>query len=66
MILAMAQHQLQQEQPARTALTEGLRVAQKLSKTLDGEGWWSDWIIAQVLVGQATTQFGPASIPNPP
>jgi tetratricopeptide (TPR) repeat protein len=49
MVLAMAQHQLNQEQPARATLAEGLRVAQKLPKTLDG---------------QATAQLGPASTPS--
>jgi hypothetical protein len=64
MVLAMAQHQLNQEQPARATLAEGLRVAQKLPKTLDGQGWWSDWVIAQILLGQATAQLGPASTPS--
>ncbi len=64
MVLAMAQQQLHQEQPARATLTAGLRAAQKLPKTLEGEGRWNDWIIAQILIGQANAQCGPASTPN--
>jgi tetratricopeptide (TPR) repeat protein len=57
MILAMAQHQLQQEEPARAVLTEGLRLAEKLPRTIKDERRWSDWIIAQILVREAKAQF---------
>jgi hypothetical protein len=66
MILAMAQHQLHQEEPAQITLTEGLQLAEKLDKTIEDQPRWGDWIIAQILVREAKAQFSPASTPNHP
>ena len=60
MVLAMAQHQSQQIEPARASLAKGAEIEQKLSK-LDsgdlGEGW-SDWIIAHALMSEAKALIG--------
>jgi hypothetical protein len=66
MVLAMAQHQLHREEPARATLTEGLQHAEKLDKTIENERLWTDWIIAQILVREAKAQFSPTSTPNHP
>jgi len=58
MTLAMAQHQLNQTEPARVTLAKGLELAEarfpKPGKTgLDEQ--WHDWIIAHVLMREASS-----------
>ena len=55
MVLAMAQYQLQQIEPARASLAKGAEIEQKLPK-LDGGDIgedWGNWIIAHALVSEA-------------
>src|SRR5262249_8068610 len=56
MVLAMAQHQLHQEEPAQATLTAGFQFAEKLDKTIENERLWTDWIIAQIFVREAKAQ----------
>jgi WD40 repeat protein/tetratricopeptide (TPR) repeat protein/tRNA A-37 threonylcarbamoyl transferase component Bud32 len=55
-VLAMAQHQLQQPEEARAALTKGLEIVStklpKLESEDLGDGW-VDWIIAHALLDKA-------------
>ena len=58
MVLAMAQHQLQQHDEARKAFAKGLEIEEAKLPKLDsgdlGTGWyWRDWIIAHALMNEA-------------
>ncbi len=56
MIIAMAQHQLKQNELARAAMEQGAEIAaKKLAKPENGEvgSGWRDWIIAQALLQEA-------------
>jgi tRNA A-37 threonylcarbamoyl transferase component Bud32/tetratricopeptide (TPR) repeat protein len=56
MVLAMAQHQLNQTEEARAALAKGLEIVNK-SFPKEGSGnldeQWQDWIIAHALIREA-------------
>jgi WD40 repeat protein/serine/threonine protein kinase len=60
MVLAMAQYQLQQIEPARASLANGAKIEQKLAKLGSGDiGWdWVDWIIAHALMREAEGLIG--------
>ena len=73
MVLAMAQHRLDQRGEARHALAEGLAIKEarlpKLESGYLGPDWyWRDWIIAEILSretkevieGQSSTTGEPA------
>ena len=58
MVLAMAQHRLDQREEARSALAEGLAIKEarlpKLESGYLGPDWyWRDWIIAEILAREA-------------
>jgi hypothetical protein len=58
MVQAMACQRLNQPDKAHAALGRGSEMANaKLPKLEDGDlgGGWSDWIIAQALLGEAKT-----------
>jgi len=71
MVLAMAQHQLKHLGEARAALAKGVEIAEtKLPKLNSGDlgGGWSDWIIANILMGEAKSliEGTPAAASDPP
>jgi len=63
MVLAMAHHQQGYAGYARDALTTGLRLAARLPSSdndLKDCKAWSDWVIAQTLLREASAQLNPA------
>jgi serine/threonine protein kinase len=62
MVLAMAQHQLQQADEARTTLAKGLELADAKLQKLDTQALdeqWNDWIIAHLLMREAQALIKP-------
>lgn len=55
-VMAMAQWRLGQRDVARAALSQGDRLAPKISSTgaLDLGGGWLDWLVARILLDEAT------------
>jgi tRNA A-37 threonylcarbamoyl transferase component Bud32 len=72
MVLAMAQHQLNEHEEARVALAKGIEIEQTKLPKIDsgdlGTGWyWRDWIIAHALMNEAKTliEGQPSAIDDP-
>jgi serine/threonine protein kinase len=59
MVLAMAQHRLQQTEDARATLANGLATA--AAKFPKPDANWHDWIFAHVLMREATALINPES-----
>jgi hypothetical protein len=60
MVLAMAQCQLQQVEPARASLAKGAEIEKELPKLGSGDigEVWVDWIIAHALMSEAKALIG--------
>ena len=59
-VLAMAQYQLQQVEPARASLAKGAEIEQESPKLDSGDlgERWIDWIIAHALMSEAKALIG--------
>ncbi|MEX2141787.1 MAG: protein kinase [Pirellulales bacterium] len=72
MVLAMAQHQLNEHEEARAAFAKGKEIEQTKLPKIDsgdlGSGWyWRDWIIAHALMNEAKAliEGQPSAIDDP-